>query len=96
MINKIVMFIFSKTQVGKMLDGKKTIIGAVLVVLAAALEALKQLAPMFPQAPFLAEASSSLQALLGAVQPYLAELGVGFVAVGAVHKVAKAQAQKVQ
>jgi hypothetical protein len=88
-MNSILMFLFSKTRIGKLVDGKKTIIGAVLVVAVAALHALEQLAPMFPNAPWIGSASKAILEALKAVEPALQTLGLSFLTVGVLHKNAK-------
>ncbi|NBT57463.1 hypothetical protein EBT16_01650 [bacterium] len=90
-MNKLILYIFSKTSFGKLLDGKKTVIGAVFVILAAALQALEQIAPMFPTVPWLQSAAVGLSGLLKGVEPILETLGVGFLSVGVLHKSVKAK-----
>lgn len=90
-MNSILMFLFSKTRLGKLIDGKKTIIGAVLVIAVAALHALEQLAPMFPNAPWIGQASRAILEALKAVEPALETLGLSFLTVGVLHKNAKAK-----
>jgi hypothetical protein len=90
-MNRILMYLFSKTSFGKVIDGKKTVIGAVLVIVVAALEALEKLAPMFPQYPVLKDAAEGISGSLKGVQPILESLGVGFLTVGVVHKGVKAK-----
>lgn len=90
-MNRILMYLFSKTSFGKILDGKKTIIGAVLVIVVAALEALEKLAPMFPQYPVLKSAAEAIVGALKAAEPFLETLGVGFLTVGVLHKGVKAK-----
>lgn len=93
-MNRILMYLFSKTSFGKILDGKKTIIGAVLVIVVAALEALEKLAPMFPQYPVLKDASEAIVGALKTAEPFLETLGVGFLTVGVLHKGVKAKLPK--
>lgn len=90
-MNRILMYIFSKTSFGKILDGKKTVIGAILVIVVAALEALEKLAPMFPQYPMLVSASEAIVGALKAAEPFLETLGIGFLTAGVVHKGVKAK-----
>lgn len=59
-MNSIIMYIFSKTRIGRLLDGKKTIIGAVLIILVGAVEALEKIAPMFPNSPWIKDASTGI------------------------------------
>jgi len=90
-MNSIFMYLFSKTRIGKLVDGKKTIIGAVLVVVVAALQALEQLAPMFPNAPWLGGASKAIIDALRTAEPVLETLGLSFLTVGVLHKGIKAK-----
>jgi hypothetical protein len=90
-MNRILVYIFSKTSFGKFIDGKKTVIGAVLVIVAAALQALEQIAPMFPQYPWIADATKGLREAVKASEPILETLGLGFLTVGVLHKGAKAK-----
>jgi len=90
-MNRILVYLFSKTSFGKFVDGKKTVIGALLIIVAAALQALEQIAPMFPQYPWLADASRGLRDAIKAAEPILETLGLGFLTVGVLHKGAKAK-----
>ena len=90
-MNRILMYLFSKTSFGKIIDGKKTVIGAVLVIVVAALEALEKLSPMFPQAGWLQSAAEGISGALKGAQPILESLGIGFLTVGVVHKGVKAK-----
>lgn len=89
-MNKIILYIFSKTKLGKVLDGKKTILGAAFVLLSALLQAAEQIAPMFPNVPWVAQAAEQLGHILKAAEPYLNDLGLGLISVGLLHKNAKA------
>jgi hypothetical protein len=90
-MNSILMYLFSKTRIGKVVDGKKTIIGAVLVIAVAALHALEQLAPMFPQVLWIGSASRAILEALRSIEPLLETLGLSFLTVGVLHKNAKAK-----
>lgn len=90
-MNRIVMWIFSKTKIGQMLDGKKTVIGAVFIILANALSALKTIAPMFPQYGWLNDASVQLEGFLGGLEKVLNDVGLGLLTVGVLHKQVKAK-----
>jgi hypothetical protein len=89
-MNRIILYIFSKTSLGKLLDGKKTIIGAVFIIAAAALEALEQIAPMFPQYPWLQDAARGTREALLVSEKALEGIGLGFLTAGVLHKKAKA------
>ena len=90
-MNRIVLWLFSKTSFGKLLDGKKTIIGAVLIIVSAGLQVLEQLAPLFPEAPWLKSAATAIREALEGSLPTLEALGLGFLTVGIIHKSAKAK-----
>lgn len=90
-MNRILIYIFSKTSFGKFVDGKKTVIGALLIIVAAGLQALEQIAPMFPQYPWIAEVSKATREAIKTAEPILETLGLGFLTVGVLHKGAKAK-----
>lgn len=90
-MNSILMYLFSKTQIGKLLDGKKTVIGAVIVIVISALHALEQLAPMFPNQPWLQSSITAILSGLKVAEPFLDTLGLSFLTVGVLHKNAKAK-----
>ena len=90
-MNRILVYLFSQTSFGRFVDGKKTVIGALLIIVAAGLQALEQIAPMFPQYPWLADASKGLKDAIKAAEPILETLGLGFLTVGVLHKGAKAK-----
>lgn len=88
-MNKILMYIFSYTKIGKLLDGKKTVIGAVFIFLVSILHGLESIAPLFPQVEPLAKVAGVIRTALETVAPYLQDMGVGFITAGLLHKVAK-------
>lgn len=90
-MNSILMYLFSKTRIGKLVDGKKTIIGAVLIIVISALHALEQLAPMFPNQPWIKDSTAAILSGLKAVEPFLDTLGLSFLTAGVLHKSAKAK-----
>lgn len=90
-MNSILMYLFSKTSIGKLLDGKKTVIGALLVIVVSALHALEQLAPMFPNQPWVKDAAAAILSGLKVAEPFLETLGLSFLTVGVLHKGAKAK-----
>lgn len=90
-MNSILMYLFSKTKIGQILDGKKTIIGALLVIVVSALHALEQLAPMFPNQLWLKDAIAAILNGLKVAEPLLETLGLSFLTVGVLHKGAKAK-----
>lgn len=88
-MNSVLMYIFSKTRLGKILDGKKTVIGALCIIIAAALQALESIAPMFPQYPWLQSALVQARGFVVGLDRGLEAVGLGFLAVGVIHKSAK-------
>lgn len=90
-MNSILMYIFSKTSIGKLLDGKKTVIGAILIIVLSALQALEQLAPMFPNHPWLKDSTVAILGGLKAIEPFLDTIGLSFLTVGVLHKGVKAK-----
>lgn len=90
-MSKIITWIFSQTKIGKFLDGKKTLIGAIMVFASAVLQALLAIAPMFPEYPVIATIAAQLGDAIRVVQPYLEDLGITFIGVGLAHKAAKSQ-----
>lgn len=91
-MNSILMWIFSKTEIGKMLDGKKTIIGAAFILLANVLEGLKAIAPMFPQTAWIGAAITGIDQFVNAVAPVCDTLGITAITVGLIHKAVKSKA----
>ena len=90
-MSRIVRWIFSQTKIGQFLDGKKTIIGAVLIFASAILQALLAVAPLFPDQPWIAVTAAQLSEGIRTVQPYLEDAGITLIGVGLAHKAAKAQ-----
>ena len=90
-MSRIVRWIFSQTKIGQFLDGKKTIIGAVLIFASAILQALLAVAPLFPEQPWIAVTAAQLSEGIRTVQPYLEDAGITLIGVGLAHKAAKAQ-----
>jgi hypothetical protein len=90
-MSRLIRWIFSQTKIGQYLDGKKTIIGAALVLASAILQALLAIAPMFPEQPWIATFAVELEKVLAQVQPFISDLGIGLIGVGLAHKAAKNQ-----
>lgn len=88
-MSKIILWIFSHTKAGQYLDGKKTIIGAGLILASALLQALLVIAPMFPEQPWLGQVTDHLGSALRQVQPILEDLGIAAIGVGLAHKAVK-------
>lgn len=90
-MNRLISWIFAQTKVGQYLNGKKTIIGAALILISALLQALLTIAPMFPEQPWINSFAVELDNVLRQVQPFLNDLGVGLIGVGLAHKAVKNQ-----
>jgi len=90
-MGKLINFIFSKTPIFKVLDGKKTIIGAVFIIAAAVLQALESLAVLFPEHAWIADAAKSTKEGLEGIAKALEGVGLGFLTLGVVHKGVKAK-----
>jgi hypothetical protein len=90
----IIHTLLSRTPIIKLLDGKKTLIGASLLVALKLIELMDQLAPLFPQYPVLADASKSLAQFLDGAKSALDYLGYGFIYVGLLHKAVKPPADQ--
>ena len=90
-MNRILMYLFSKTAFGKMVDGKKTVIGAILIIVVNAIEALDEIAPMFPQYPWLKDVTKGILEGLRLAEPILQSLGLSFLTIGVLHKGVKAK-----
>ena len=91
-MNSIVMWLFSQTSVGKLVDGKKTVIGATFIVLGKLLEGLNLVLPMFPQVAWLASFTAGLSAFCEQAAPILDHLGLVAISAGLIHKQAKVNA----
>lgn len=91
---KIINYLLSYTKLGQLLNGKKTIIGAALIVLVGLIELIEKIAPMFPEASYLPAAVVSLKELLDQLQTVLGYVGLGSLGVGVTHKIAKSKLDK--
>lgn len=89
MMARVVNFIFTRTAIGRYLDGKKTILAAGLLATSALIEFVDKLAFIFPDAPQFLIVSGSLEEALQAVSNTLATVGFGGLLVGLGHKAAK-------
>ena len=76
-MNRILVYLFSQTSFGRFVDGKKTVIGALLIIVAAGLQALEQIAPMFPQYTWIADTSKGLREAIKAAHLQAAIIGHG-------------------
>ena len=73
----------------EMLDGKKTMIGAVLVVISTLLQAAEHIVITIPQAAFLAPYLGQSFEVFNMVVKFLGDIGVTFLGVGLLHKTIK-------
>lgn len=89
-MRKILLYLFSFTSVGKYLDGKKTVIGAAMVLISAVVSALGQIAPLFPEALWLTQVATASADFLAQANELLKDVGLGLITVGLAHKAAKA------
>lgn len=89
MFTKIFNYIFSKTPLGKLVDGNKTIIGFAVLVLRYLIAILSVAASLFPQFPVLVVIHTSLAAFDAAMGPYLEDFGISVMAIGVAHKAVK-------
>ena len=84
------MWIFSQTKIGQMLDGKKTVIGAVFVLLAAVLQGVQAVVPMLPQYAWVGTFAAQFAGVMDQIEKVLNQVGLGMLTVGVLHKSAKA------
>lgn len=89
-MRKILLYLFSYTSFGKYLDGKKTIIGAGMILLSASVSAIAQIAPLFPEVAWLSQLAAGSADFLGRANELLKDAGLGLITVGLAHKAAKA------
>ena len=90
MFRKLWNLIFRKIPFLKDLDNSKTIVSAILIVLAGVTFVIGELAGMLPGVAGLASAGAAIQGLMVKVSPMLEMLGVGGVYIGILDKLAKA------
>lgn len=84
-IQTLTYWIFSKTNIGKKLEGYKTEIGFVIWVLSWLVVLLAKAALVFPQVQALPGLVETLIAVENAARDYAANLGLGVMAVGVGH-----------
>ena len=94
MVARLINILLTRTAIGKWLNGRKTLISTGLLVLAAVLELLKQLAAIFPQYAPLSLGAEHVSTFLSAAVETLAAIGFGGLTVGVAHKAAKAKLAK--
>lgn len=82
-------FIFRRLPVVRLLDGKKTTIGAALTIAAGVMDILAKLAVMFPDKAWISDLAGALNMGLVDINEVLKGLGLGFMAVGLADKAAK-------
>ena len=88
-MTKVINWLFSKTKLGKWVDGHKTIIGFSLVVLATLVDLSAKATGYFPGIPALADVAQVLQTLSGSLTELLTSVGLGTMVVGVGHKAIK-------
>ena len=92
-MNSLILWIFSQTKIGQILDGKKTVIGAVFVLLAALLQGVQAAAPMLPQYAWLGQFAGSFAVFMDQAEKVLNDVGLGMLTIGVLHKNAKVNAK---
>lgn len=88
-MGSIINKLLTLTPLGKFLNGKKTIIGAALIVLAHAFFGLVDLAALYPTTLWFVTAYSQIGQVLVEAAGWLDYLGVPALTVGVVGKVVK-------
>jgi hypothetical protein len=88
-MNSVIMWIFSQTKIGQMLDGKKTVIGAVFVLLATVLQGIQLVVPMLPEYAWVGTFAAQFSTVMDQLEKILNDVGLGMLTVGVLHKNAK-------
>ena len=83
------MWVFSKTKLGKLVDGNKRIIGFFVWLLGYLIQGLAIAAQFFPQTTAIGELAEALKTLDEAVSDLLKSLGLAGMAVGVYHAAEK-------
>lgn len=89
MISKLWNWVFRKTAVGKIVDGKKTIIGFSILVLRTLISLASQANIIFPDVQAIVLIAEGLKQVDQAISSLLESLGYGFLAVGVTDKAVK-------
>lgn len=76
MMDKILAWAFTKTKIGKYLNGKKTALITLLTAAYCALEVAGVVAEFFPQFPIVSVIGETINLGLQQARPYIAQLGV--------------------
>ena len=90
-MNTVINFIFTRTALGRYMDGKKKLIGASLLVLAAVIEVLGKLSVLFPETVWLTLGHAELSSFYKAAVDTLTTVGLTTLAAGEIHAQAKAK-----
>lgn len=90
MLGRIFTYLLSDSWLGRQLDGKKTVIGGVAVVLSAVLHGLEEVAPAFPHVAWIPAAAH----VIDQVSTFLDDVGLSFLTVGLAHKEIKKKKRK--
>lgn len=93
-MSKIIYWLFTKTAFGKLIDGKKTEIGFLLLVLGEVIKLLTQGVAMLPQYAVLAQALVILQQVNSVLGDALTNVGLSVMVVGVGHKAIKENQDK--
>lgn len=88
-MTKLLYWLFSKTSIGKLLDGNKRLIGFFLWLLGFLVQGLAIAGDFFPDMPILGQFRSGLQHFLDQIAPILKDTGLSVMAVGVASKAAK-------
>jgi len=88
-MSRLINWLFSKTKIGKLVDGHKTELGFALWLLGYVIEGLSYAVTIFPAVGFLVEAKVALVALNAQVAEFIKQLGLSVMVVGVGHKAIK-------
>lgn len=91
MVTSLFNWLFRKTKIGKVLDGNKTIIGFLILVLRTLIQLLGEAQYVFPEAEAVSLISKGLSQLDVAIGDLLEKIGYGALVVGVTDKAVKAK-----
>lgn len=91
---RIVRFFFSRTPILKAVDGHKSEIGFVLMLLGLIADVLAQAALLFPSCTWCGSVSELIRQILGQLAPYLLDLGIVVMSAGVLDNTAKEKLAK--
>lgn len=89
MITKILRYFYSKTKLGKLLDGNTRLVGFALWLIGYVAQGLGQAALYFPELPYLLEAKIALIALGEGLGEMLQLVGASVLTVGVANAAVK-------